>query len=935
MGVGKDINGRHAQSWKDANVSKIMSISASRSKKDLLESIKKIVSLQAKVIQGDKGDTKYRSIIDLVMLRVNSVLEEFDYNTSVEIDSKTITSLFEEYLQTALESTYGNEQHLTIKEFADAVSTAIKSTSSKIVNNPQQKSTAPTIDSYALEDVEVEEESTSSEEESQQDNTKSQEDGNSEEQDSIEKGELDKKKALQSIQLNIDAQFTRLFNLCSATSKMRLPNQVIEKDIQQQQKQKQLPIKKQIEEQQKLEKKQIVSSIAIEGKKKEKGKNEKQQKVPSEIAQDNIYKFNKKMFQGLRVSSIALTLGIIGSVQKYTSTVGKAFMALPLGLIASFEYAMDMSKKIYKAIHKSLLQRIFEYFKGKLVKRLLTPIKDRIIGAIKKMIPNWLKSFGDIINKFFQKVKSTVKLVFKGIMRAFKWIWRTFKKVFGWFKKAFGKIVSMIKNAIKGIFKALTNIFKWAAKALRAIYRFAKNGIKAISKLFKKGGIKKLFKALGSKIKGAFNKLKNGVKSLKNGVKNALSKGNNFFKNALSRVKNAMKNAAKKIGKAIKNVIAKVVKKVFTVVKNTTKKIVQKIMKKLGINIAKKIAKKKAKSLLMVGAKKILGFFKKWVLKFIAKLAAKILGAAAVNAIPILGQIISVCMMIYTIVDTIVMFWDVYNFMKENPEAWTFMKEKVAEWATKAFSFMKDLLAFGKKLFRKIFIDGPKKLAKGIAHMLNFVANPFSRAKRAIQESQYIKQLEEIKKERFKLFNSLDNDAKKKLFDESFKKSMQTLESIRLKADSLTKDIKEEQDSWWPNNSKVMKLMANRQELFKKMMELASTFGLEDFSSKTCAKATAIFDNYQKKEAERKRLAEELAKHRKEMALKYANKRIDIEALQKICKDQQDKQNAFNADIEAFTQETSDRANALMDQLQLQLDGETDDEEDSLDVAIV
>ena len=109
MGVGKDINGRHAQSWKDANVSKIMSISASRSKKDLLESIKKIVSLQAKAIKGDKGDTKYRSIIDLVMLRVNSVLEEFDYSTSVEIDSKAITSLFEESLQTALESKYGNE----------------------------------------------------------------------------------------------------------------------------------------------------------------------------------------------------------------------------------------------------------------------------------------------------------------------------------------------------------------------------------------------------------------------------------------------------------------------------------------------------------------------------------------------------------------------------------------------------------------------------------------------------------------------------------------------------------------------------------------------------------------------------------------------------------------------------------------------------------
>ena len=48
---------------------------------------------------------------------------------------------------------------------------------------------------------------------------------------------------------------------------------------------------------------------------------------------------------------------------------------------------------------------------------------------------------------------------------------------------------------------------------------------------------------------------------------------------------------------------------------------------------------------------------------------------------------------------------------------------------------MKDLLAFGKKLFRKIYIDGPKMLAKGVAHMLHFVANTFSRAKRAIQES--------------------------------------------------------------------------------------------------------------------------------------------------------------------------------------------------------
>ena len=59
-------------------------------------------------------------------------------------------------------------------------------------------------------------------------------------------------------------------------------------------------------------------------------------------------------------------------------------------------------------------------------------------------------------------------------------------------------------------------------------------------------------------------------------------------------------------------------------------------------------------------------------------------------------------MMIYTIVDTIMMVWEIYQLFKENPGLMDIVKEQVAEWASKAFSFFKDLAKWAGQFFAKI-----------------------------------------------------------------------------------------------------------------------------------------------------------------------------------------------------------------------------------------
>ena len=122
-------------------------------------------------------------------------------------------------------------------------------------------------------------------------------------------------------------------------------------------------------------------------------------------------------------------------------------------------------------------------------------------------------------------------------------------------------------------------------------------------------------------------------------------------------------------------------------------------MKKIGLGVAKKMAKKKAKKM---GMKILINFVKKFAVKLILKLSTKIAATAAVNVIPILGQIISICMMIWTIVDTIMMVWDIYKLFKENPGLMDIVKEQVAEWASKAFSFFKDLAKWAANFFSNI-----------------------------------------------------------------------------------------------------------------------------------------------------------------------------------------------------------------------------------------
>lgn len=190
-------------------------------------------------------------------------------------------------------------------------------------------------------------------------------------------------------------------------------------------------------------------------------------------------------------------------------------------------------------------------------------------------------------------------------------------------------------------------------------------------------------------------------------------------------------------------------------------------------------------------------------------------------------------MMLYTIIDTILMFYDVYKFMKENPPAMQFIKEQVAKWADKAFNFVKDLCAFGKKLFIKIFIEGPKKLAKTYAHAWNFIFNPVSTITNKLNKNRYEADLLNIKNAVFYRLNSMKPEERAKYIKDRFDGNTKMLDKFRSLADDLTAKITKEEDSWWPDQKKISEWMALRQSIFEKMMKAAAEIGLNDFSKET------------------------------------------------------------------------------------------------------
>lgn len=120
------------------------------------------------------------------------------------------------------------------------------------------------------------------------------------------------------------------------------------------------------------------------------------------------------------------------------------------------------------------------------------------------------------------------------------------------------------------------------------------------------------------------------------------------------------------------------------------------------------------------------------------------------------------------------------------------------------------MLKIGKVWFRKIFIDGPKKVAKAYSHAVNFLLNPISAGKRHAKQLIYQAQLNKIRDAGIERMKSSPRKDWLDFVNKNYKKNMAQINALRAKADPLTARIEEESDSWWPNNKKIAKWLEER-----------------------------------------------------------------------------------------------------------------------------
>lgn len=583
---------------------------------------------------------------------------------------------------------------------------------------------------------------------------------------------------------------------------------------------------------------------------------------------------------------------------------------------------MDRVSDLSRALNVTLLDKIINFFKQQAIGYLLKPIKKMLWDYLWKLLPDWWSMFKAVFRGIWNGMKALGKALWKVFKFVGKLVWKTFKAVYKVAKAALSGVIKLIHGLLSGIWKGLTSILSLLWKALTAIFRFAGQAIAAIFRAFMKTKVGKFLGKIGRAIGNAVSKVAGAVGKVFKGVGKAIDKVKGAVKKGVEKLKGAFKKGLKKVVKVIKDTIKKVAKKIFNMVKNTVKKLVTKIAKKLGLKIGKKIASKGLMAALKMGAKKIMGFFKKWVGKIIKKIAVKLLQMAGINAVPGIGQIISVCMMIYTIVDTIVTFWEVYKFMKENPQAWDYMKEQVVIWAKTAFNFVDDMLKIGKVWFKKIFIDGPKKIAKAYSHALNFLFNPISAGKRHAKQLIYQAQLNKIRDAGIERMKSSPRKDWLDFVNKNYKKNTAQINALRAKADPLTQAIEKESDSWWPNNKKISKWLEERQEYFLQMMKLSAQIGIFELSKEAQAQAERIIEGRILRAEAHKKLMEKLAEHRKQIRLSYAGKKINLQELGKIMAENRRKQEEFDADVRSFVKDTESRAMEFIQKLE---DFQTDD----------
>lgn len=108
---GRDVNGMRAANWSPPDLSGIkgVKVSAKCGNDELLNAVKTIVSDSVRILRGNAADDRYRSIVDLIMMRVRGALafavDQIKAATS-DFDQDTIISDVKDGVVKFLEEKY-------------------------------------------------------------------------------------------------------------------------------------------------------------------------------------------------------------------------------------------------------------------------------------------------------------------------------------------------------------------------------------------------------------------------------------------------------------------------------------------------------------------------------------------------------------------------------------------------------------------------------------------------------------------------------------------------------------------------------------------------------------------------------------------------------------------------------------------------------------
>lgn len=579
-------------------------------------------------------------------------------------------------------------------------------------------------------------------------------------------------------------------------------------------------------------------------------------------------------------------------------------------------YLSEILKKVSKK--ESFFEKIINFFKKKLFfKALIDPLKN-IMSSL--AMPFLMKFFSAIsktvekITKFVVDVKDRLIAFGNLLLDFFKLVGKSLKFAV---KKAFQAFKSLFSATMKG-FKAIFNFVKPLFSGLKSILKASLDGIRrGLAWGFGKLKNSKFVKHIGEKLRKFTSKAKNlaakvlrPLKTLGKFIAKPFQFVGNLFKgisSGISRIKQFGKNIVKSIANLGKNIKKAIVGKM----KSLGKRIVGFAKKAM-----KKILGKFAGQLKSIGSKFIAKMMKSRVKKIVSKILARfVVGQAVGSSFPGVGNLIMLLISTYmTVKDCIEIFNDIKDFLDKNPEVANAIKDGISEVISKAHDFFDAICSFGKKLFNKIFVEGPKKLAKAFTHALNFISNPFSARDLSNARNAQEAELISIRDEEFAKLAKMPNEERIKLLDKLLVENEAKIEDLRAKAIDLTKKISEEEDRWWPSSKKILQLTTQRHELFKQMARFAAQAGLSDFTKQAFKDARDTQKNAELRKA--KILArKEKMQAIEEMSARYKNKSIDLEALANLCKEQVKKLGDFKNSVQDFNDELASKAQNYIFQL--------------------